>query len=365
MRSTRNIAIYSVLIILCVVSLVNYAVSGSLKRENNVKAALEQTVAAAGDKDVTEDAPEGKLDLLPVKVRERVLKSSQLPGETPVVGIGRGKDYKSVTEKAIENAGGLKSIIKTGDTVLIKPNLINGYPTGSHICTDPRIVQQLADMAKECGAAKVIVAEGSMSGNVFKFADYDELAGVELVDLNQYDKQDCYLVKPEKSQTGKALYIPKVYMDADVVICAAKLKTHFQPDAVVTLSLKNSMGVPPNKIYNTVGYKNKIHELGLKEAIVDINQIRRPDLVVIDGILAGDGYGPLQCNKVEADIVFAGTDPVAVDTVALNFMGFDVDQVPHVKLAGEIGLGVSELSRINVVGAVLDEIKMNFEPAVE
>ena len=122
--------------------------------------------------------------------------------------------------------------------------------------------------------------------------------------------------------------------------------------------------LPSNKIYNTVGYKNKLHALGLKEVIVDINQIRRPDFVIIDGIQAGEGYGPLQCSPVEAGIIFAGGDPVAVDTVALNFMGFTVDQVPHVKLAGDTGLGISDLSKINIVGAILDKIKMKFKPAV-
>lgn len=363
MKGKKVVVIYSLLIILCLVSLADYMIARSSIKENNAKATVEQTVAVAGIKDVTADTLEGKLDTLPEEVRQRVLKSSEIPSPTPVVGIGRGEDYAKVTAEAIENTSGLKGIIKSGDTVLIKPNLINGYPTGSAICTDPRIVQQIADMAKACGAAKIIVAEASMSGNVFKRADYETITDVELVDMNQFEEKDCYLIRPEKSATGKALYIPKVYMDADVVICAAKLKTHFQPDAVVTLSLKNSIGVPSNKIYNTVGYKNKLHELGLKEVIVDINKCRRPDFVVIDGISAGEGYGPLQCNPVKANIVFAGVDPVAVDTVALNFMGFSVDQIPHVKLASDEGLGVSDLSKINIVGAVLDQIKMKFKPA--
>ncbi len=365
MRNKKAIVIYSVLIILCLVSLIDYMVSRSSAEENNTKAAVQQAAAVAGSNAVKDDSPEGELDLLPEKVRERVLKSSVIPSPAPAVGIGRGDDYGKVTAEAIENAGGLKDIIKNGDTVLIKPNLITGYPTGSAICTDPRIIQQIADMAKACGAAKIIVAEASMSGNVFKLADYDTIKDVELVDMNQFEKKDCYLIKPEKSVTGKALYIPKVYMDADVVICAAKLKTHFQPDAVVSLSLKNSIGVPSNKIYNTVGYKNKLHELGLKEAIVDINKCRRPDFVVIDGVSAGEGYGPLQCTPVKSNIVFAGVDPVAVDTVALNFMGFTVDQIPHVKLAGDEGLGVFDISKIKVVGAILEQIKMKFKPADE
>jgi uncharacterized protein (DUF362 family) len=59
-------------------------------------------------------------------------------------------------------------------------------------------------------------------------------------------------------------------------------------------------------------------------------------------------------------VVFAGNDPVALDSVALTFMGFTVDQVPHVKLAAKEGLGVSDLQKITVKGAELDAIKMDF-----
>lgn len=356
MKNIKTTIIYSIIIVLCIVSAASYYISKKAESDMVKKTAAEQTTPV-----IKTEEPTGDLASLPDKVRERVVKSALIRSPEPIVGIGRGTDYEKVTAEAIENAGGLKSIIKSGDTVIIKPNLINGFPAGSAMCSDYRTIQLLADKAKECGASRVIVAEASMSGNVFKSAEFDKITGVELVDMNQFDKKDCYLIMPEKSLTGKAIYIPKMYMEADVVICAAKLKTHFQPDAVVTLSLKNSYGVPPNKIYNTSGYKNKLHALGLKESIVDINKIRKPDFVVIDGIVGGEGYGPLNNDPVKSDIVFAGIDPVAADTVALNFMGFTVDQIPHVKLAGDEGLGISDLSKIKVVGAELDKIKMVFK----
>ena len=52
---------------------------------------------------------------------------------------------------------------------------------------------------------------------------------------------------------------------------------------------------------------------------------------------------------------------MAVDTVALTFMGFTVDQIPHVKLAAEKNLGTADLSRIQVNGADLNAIRMDFK----
>lgn len=297
-------------------------------------------------------------------IEEIMEKSVQAPEPEPLVAIARGTDYAAVTAEVIEKAGGLEGIIKEGDTVLIKPNICTLAEAGSAKITDYRAVQQVADMAYEAGAGRVIVAEGTISGNAFSrsFLDlnkYDTLTGVELYNLNDCTKEDCYELKPEGS--SRALFIPKIYMDADVVISVAKLKTHFQPYAVVSLSLKNAIGVPSEKIYGGTGAKNGLHSIGLEECIININKIRKPDFFVIEGIVGGEGYGPLNNTPVDSQIMFAGKDPVAVDAVALTFMGFSVDKVSHVWYAGDMGLGISDLSKIKVEGAVLDEIKMTFK----
>jgi uncharacterized protein (DUF362 family) len=49
----------------------------------------------------------------------------------------------------------------------------------------------------------------------------------------------------------------------------------------------------------------------------------RTVLTIIDGVLAGEGEGPLAPADVPLGVVIAGTDPVAVDLVAVRLMGFD------------------------------------------
>ncbi len=299
-------------------------------------------------------------------IEEIMEKSIAAPEPNPLVAIARGTDYVSVTAEVVEKAGGLEGIIKEGDTVLIKPNICTLAEAGSGKITDYRAVQKVADMAYEMGAERVIIVEGTISGNAFSKSflnlnKFDTLTGVELYNLNDSTKDNCYELMPEGSMTKRALFIPKIYMDADVVISVAKLKTHFQPYAVVTLSLKNAIGVPSEKIYGGTGAKNGLHNIGLEQCIIDINKIRKPDFFIIEGIVGGEGYGPLRNTPVDSQIMFAGRDPVAVDTVALNFMGFTVDKVSHVRVAGEQNLGISDLSQIKVEGAVLDEIKMTFK----
>jgi uncharacterized protein (DUF362 family) len=289
------------------------------------------------------------------------------PAANAVVGVGRGPDYAKATLTAIENAGGLKDIVKKGDLVLIKPNICTFDKAGGPTITDYRVIQAITDLVLKYGAARVVVAEGAINGDAFdaisvRFNKYATIKGVQLLNINGLQKEDCYELKPQKSLTGKALFIPKIYMDADVVITVPKLKTHNLPEAVVSLSLKNAIGVPPGPIYgNTFGYKNGLHSLGIKEAMVDINRLRKPDLTVIEGIVGGEGNGPLENTPVKSNIIFAGTDLVAVDTAALTFMGFKVDQIPHVELASKERLGISDLARIKIVGADLNAIQMHFK----
>jgi Uncharacterized conserved protein len=281
-----------------------------------------------------------------------------------VVGIGQGNDYAVVVSQAIENAGGLESIVSKGDTVIIKPNLSTSSEIDSPSSTDYRIVAEVVREVQALDAGRIIVAEGSAFGEPFSKAAlksnrYGTIEGVEFLDLNTSPKEDCYYVSSPKKLTSHPIYMPKIYVDADVVISVPKVKTNVAVGA--TLGLKNGFGVPPKPLVNN-GSTSKLglHALGIDNAIVEINLIRKPDFVVIDGIVAGEGNGPLNNDPVDAQIVFASSDVMAVDTIAAYFMGFTPQKLSHLKLAAENGLGEYRIENISVVGADINEIRMDF-----
>jgi uncharacterized protein (DUF362 family) len=51
-------------------------------------------------------------------------------------------------------------------------------------------------------------------------------------------------------------------------------------------------------------------------------------LAVVDGIVAGEGNGPMAPDPKPCGLIMAGTHPVAVDTVAAVLMGFDWRKLP-------------------------------------
>ncbi|MEM7413187.1 MAG: DUF362 domain-containing protein [Myxococcota bacterium] len=67
-------------------------------------------------------------------------------------------------------------------------------------------------------------------------------------------------------------------------------------------------------------------------------------LTLLDGVIAGEGEGPLAPRDVPLGVVIASTDPVALDLAAIRLMGFDERRIPKVweRLRDEV-LPISEV----------------------
>lgn len=67
-----------------------------------------------------------------------------------------------------------------------------------------------------------------------------------------------------------------------------------------------------------------------KEGIIR-DTIQRRYFCLMDGIVGGEGDGPISCDPVTPGVLMAGHNPVAFDAVASTLMGFDIDKIPLVK----------------------------------
>jgi hypothetical protein len=67
-------------------------------------------------------------------------------------------------------------------------------------------------------------------------------------------------------------------------------------------------------------------------------------LTVIDGVVAGEGQGPLGPKDVPLGVILAGLDPIAVDLAAVRLMGFDERRIPKIAEAmADTGLRITEV----------------------
>ena len=279
------------------------------------------------------------------------------------------EEIKTALAKLVDRLGGFARFVKPGQTVVLKPNIVSehglkdGIPKGG-IVTDIRVVRALVELLLPL-AGKVVIAEGasinrSATTKLFDHYGYPELVKlapekVSLVDLNS----DMTVEKPvpggKRMQTRK---VPVTLEEADVIISLPVMKIHFA--AGVSLAIKNWQGImPPLEKYMT-------HFFGLWQNLVNIHYLVKPDLIIIDGLYGQEDFGPISGTPKKMDVLIAGTNPVAVDAIAMRVMGLEPFSSPPVLLGYLQGLGPVELEKIEVTGTPWQEIASKFrEPELD
>jgi uncharacterized protein (DUF362 family) len=255
------------------------------------------------------------------------------------------KDIYEMVEKSIDLIGGFS--VYSGDSILVKPNLVTSkkYYTGA--TTDPRIIEAVIIILKRMGAKNITIAEGSWTGcdteRAFEATGVKHLAkkyDVKLVDLK---KDEHIRVKIPKGKAINEILIAKTVLETDKTINLPKIKAH--GNTTITISLKNLKGYLPDK------EKTRFHRIGLSQAIADLNTVLKNDLIVVDGII-GERTAELGCDPIELNVIIAGKNPVAVDAVCVEFLGYRATEIEHIVLASKHGLGSYDVKDIRVVGDI-------------
>jgi uncharacterized protein (DUF362 family) len=207
-----------------------------------------------------------------------------------------------------------------GKSVLLKPNLVEDLP--EPVNTNTVLIGAAARCFLRLGAVHVTIGEGP--GHQRDTELVVRSAGlkahlnerqIEFVDLNR-DELRRVKLKANYSGLGK-LWLPRSVLDADIVVSMPKVKTHHW--AGVTLSLKNMFGIVPGMKYGWP--KNLLHWSGIHESILDICATVPIHFVIVDGIIAMEGNGPLQGTARELGKIVLADDPVAADATCARLMG--------------------------------------------
>jgi uncharacterized protein (DUF362 family) len=267
------------------------------------------------------------------------------------VAVVKGEHPSKMVETALEMIGAA-TLIRREDKVLIKPNYVVAKPPSTGMTTDPRIVESLITFVKHLQVDDIVVGEGG-SGNTERafdavgIRDVVDRQQVRLVNLNQDARVN---IKPPRSVALREVGVAKTALESTCIINVPSLKIHGL--AVVTLCMKNLMGlILPKSIMHSQ----------LHEKIVDLTSLFKDkvQINVIDG-LVGSEVSEIYGSPVEMNLVIAGRDMVAVDTIGAMVMGVNPHKVRYLKLAGAEGLGVSNLDDIEILGEDIEQVKRSF-----
>jgi uncharacterized protein (DUF362 family)/Pyruvate/2-oxoacid:ferredoxin oxidoreductase delta subunit len=198
----------------------------------------------------------------------------------------------------------------------------------------------------------------SSAADGFAISGYRDICrevGVRLVNLKEVGFQEVDL----EGSRLKTVYISRLCLDADFIVNLAKLKTHSL--TVFTGAVKNMFGVIPHGL-RINGHRQFGQTDQFSEMLVDIFSRVRPQLTIMDGVVAMEGEGPAAGRCRTTGIVVAGRDGVAVDAVSSAIIGFNPLNIFTTLEAHRRGLGQGQLSQIEIRGEDLESVRVeNFE----
>jgi uncharacterized protein (DUF362 family) len=242
-----------------------------------------------------------------------------------------------------------------GRKILIKPNAARLATPGEGVTTHPLVVGAVIDYLKEKGVANIVIGESCIFGVKAKEAflmtgmqEVSEKKKVKLIDLDQVDPLE---VRVPEGKVIKKIKVPNIIKETDFIISIPVMKTHMHTQ--VTLSIKNMKGLLWRR------EKARLHQLRYDEsttrgyktldvAISDMASVLFPHLSIIDGTIGMEGMGPAYGRLKKMGIVLVGNNPLSTDAVAARLMGFDPEDIPHLKLSAKKGLGEIQAKKISI-----------------
>jgi uncharacterized protein (DUF362 family)/Pyruvate/2-oxoacid:ferredoxin oxidoreductase delta subunit len=260
----------------------------------------------------------------------------------------------SALRQAIDLIGGIQAFVKKDSRVLIKPNLLFGKSPEKAVTTHPAIVRGMIQIVREAGGVPSIGDSPSVGSLTWTA----EKAGIKAV----ADEMKCPLVEfnrpvlPPKGggKTFKQLEIDQAVLEADVIINLPKFKTHSL--TLLTLGVKNLFGCIPGPKKPLWHLKAGKDQETFAKILVDIYNVVRPSLTLLDGIVGMEGNGPNSGRPIPIGLILASGDSLSLDQIVCDLLGISRESLLTNRVAFERGVGKET---IEVLGEKVEDVRIS------
>ena len=243
--------------------------------------------------------------------------------------------------------GGVGAFARSGEKILLKPNVLWGSPPEKAVTTHPAVFRAVARLFGSTGARLSYgdsPSFGAVEGSLKKcgLQPVAEELGIALADFE--NKVEVALPGTVRN---RKFVLAKGVAEADGLVSLSKLKTH----ALVRLTgaVKNQFGSIPGMLKSQFHVKLPQAE-DFAAMLVDLNLLVRPRLFIMDGIVAMEGNGPRNGQPRAVNALLFSRDPVALDSVACKLVALNPAWVPTCVAGEKAGLGTYRYENIEIVG---------------
>lgn len=263
--------------------------------------------------------------------------------EASILAIRADNYEKSTVEPVIAEICDrlkLSDKIKKGMRVFVKVNLVRELPPENAATTHPSIVSALCSELKSLGA---IVIVGDSCGGLYTQKHMNAVykttgmtMACEESEASLNDDFTSETVFCQDAEVLKSMQITSSFLNADVVINVAKLKTHGLTG--YSGAVKNLFGLIPGLV--KVEMHSKFNTLeSFCNCLIDIERFasKKIALNIIDGIVGMEGEGPTNGNPVKLGVVIASENAYLADVAAMSIF-MDAENGPVMRCAEKRGI---------------------------
>ena len=271
----------------------------------------------------------------------------------------RCQDYQpeqidAAIQKGLHLLGGAGRFAKTGENILLKPNILFGSGPEKCISPHPLVFSAVAREFLKTGA-RLSFGDSPGIGNPKASADragFLEIA--EELDVAWADFTNARVVPFPEGHLINQFEIAEGVVAADGLVSLSKFKTHALTR--ITGAIKNQFGCIPGA--RKAEYHSVMPSASLfSKMLVDLNLLLKPRLYIMDGVMAMEGNGPRNGTPRPMHVLLFSTDPVALDTTVCRMIDLDPQLVEPIVHGEAFGLGTSK--NIEYLGDPLEEF---FQP---
>ena len=262
------------------------------------------------------------------------------------------EEVDAAVRRAVDLLGGMSRFVRPGERILIKPNLLSAKEPSRAITTHPEIVRPVIRMVKEAGAIPILGDSpgGAVKGveRVWEKTGMKALAEEEGVTLVNFETAGSRSM-PIQHPLLESLQISNAVLDVDGIINLPKLKTHSM--LLFSGGVKNFYGCVPGlrkaEYHKFAPLPRDFSQLLAELYLLVKSKVR---FSLVDGIVGMEGNGPSAGDIRTMNLIAAGEDTVALDTVLTTLLGLKTSRILYLGMIARKGGGTDDLSKISVIG---------------
>ena len=264
-------------------------------------------------------------------------------------------DYSPEKVQAAMNRGlelldGVGRFAAKEENILLKPNILSGENPEKCISPHPEVFRAVAKVFSRTGAS-LSYGDSPGFGNPKSNAQRGGFSAVaEEEGIVWADFTTARAMQFPEGWVIKKFFIAESVAESDGLVSICKLKTHALTR--ITGAIKNQFGCIPG------ARKAEFHSvmptvLLFSQMLVDLTQLLKPRLFVMDAVMAMEGNGPRNGTPRKMNLLLFSTDPVALDATVCRLVNLDPGLVEPLIYGEQFGLGT--ITNIDYVGDPIEE----------